>query len=68
VSETRLNTLRTVPWGCIEFTEILLEKYKPDIVFTHWPIDFHMDHRAATITPKVLRCRRCQDKQVPGAS
>src|SRR5262249_60270320 len=25
-----------------EFTEILLDKYKPDIVFTHWPIDFHM--------------------------
>ncbi len=32
-----------------EFTEILLDKYKPDIVFTHWPIDFHMDHRAASL-------------------
>jgi LmbE family N-acetylglucosaminyl deacetylase len=32
-----------------EFTEVLLEKYKPDIVFTHWPIDFHMDHRAASL-------------------
>jgi LmbE family N-acetylglucosaminyl deacetylase len=32
-----------------EFTEILLDKYKPDIVFTHWPIDFHMDHRAASM-------------------
>ena len=32
-----------------EFTEILLDKYKPDIVFTHWPIDFHMDHRAAAL-------------------
>jgi LmbE family N-acetylglucosaminyl deacetylase len=32
-----------------EFTEILLHKYKPDIVFTHWPIDFHMDHRAASL-------------------
>jgi LmbE family N-acetylglucosaminyl deacetylase len=32
-----------------EFTEIMLDKYKPDIVFTHWPIDFHMDHRAASL-------------------
>jgi LmbE family N-acetylglucosaminyl deacetylase len=32
-----------------EFTEMLLDKYKPDIVFTHWPIDFHMDHRAASL-------------------
>jgi len=32
-----------------QFTEILLDKYKPDIVFTHWPIDFHMDHRAASL-------------------
>jgi LmbE family N-acetylglucosaminyl deacetylase len=32
-----------------EFTEILLDKYKPDIVFTHWPIDVHMDHRAASL-------------------
>src|SRR2546429_477739 len=32
-----------------EFTEILLDKYKPDIVFTHWPIDFPMDHRAASL-------------------
>lgn len=32
-----------------EFTEILLDKYKPDIVFTHWPIDLHMDHRAASL-------------------
>ncbi len=32
-----------------EFTEILLDKYNPDIVFTHWPIDFHMDHRAASL-------------------
>jgi LmbE family N-acetylglucosaminyl deacetylase len=32
-----------------DFTELLLEKYKPDIVFTHWPIDVHMDHRAASL-------------------
>ena len=32
-----------------EFTELLLDKYKPDLVFTHWPIDFHMDHRAASL-------------------
>ncbi|MEW5974606.1 MAG: PIG-L family deacetylase [Acidobacteriota bacterium] len=30
------------------FTEVLLG-YQPDIVFTHWPIDFHMDHRAASL-------------------
>ena len=33
----------------MEFTEILLDEYNPDIVFTHWPIDFHMDHRAASL-------------------
>jgi N-acetylglucosamine malate deacetylase 1 len=32
-----------------EFTELLLDKYTPDIVFTHWPIDGHMDHRAASL-------------------
>lgn len=32
-----------------EFTELLLDKYRPDIVFTHWPIDVHMDHRAASL-------------------
>jgi len=32
-----------------EFTEILLDKYKPDIVFTHWPIDTHFDHQAASM-------------------
>ena len=32
-----------------EFTELLLDKHKPDIVFTHWPIDVHMDHRAASL-------------------
>ena len=32
-----------------QFTELLLDKYKPDLVFTHWPIDFHMDHRAASL-------------------
>ena len=32
-----------------EFTEILLDKYNPDLVITHWPIDFHMDHRAASL-------------------
>jgi len=32
-----------------EFTELLLDKHKPDIVFTHWPIDVHLDHRAASL-------------------
>lgn len=32
-----------------EFTELLLDQYKPDLVFTHWPIDVHMDHRAASL-------------------
>jgi LmbE family N-acetylglucosaminyl deacetylase len=33
----------------MEFNEILLDQYKPDIVFTHWPIDLHPDHRAASL-------------------
>ena len=31
-----------------EFGDALLER-KPDIVFTHWPIDTHPDHRAASL-------------------
>lgn len=31
-----------------EFGEVLLD-HKPDIVFTHWPIDSHPDHRAASL-------------------
>src|SRR5579872_6553887 len=31
-----------------EFGEALLDQ-KPDIVFTHWPIDTHPDHRAASL-------------------
>lgn len=31
-----------------KFTEVLLD-YRSDIVITHWPIDFHMDHRAASL-------------------
>lgn len=27
----------------------LLEQEKPDIVFTHWPIDSHRDHQAASL-------------------
>lgn len=27
----------------------ILEAEKPDIVFTHWPIDSHRDHRAASL-------------------
>ncbi|MFP5234556.1 MAG: PIG-L deacetylase family protein [Acidobacteriota bacterium] len=27
----------------------LLEAEKPDIVFTHWPVDTHRDHRAASL-------------------
>jgi LmbE family N-acetylglucosaminyl deacetylase len=27
----------------------LIEKEKPDIVFTHWPIDSHRDHQAASM-------------------
>jgi hypothetical protein len=36
-----------------EFTEILLDKYKPDIEFTHWPIDFHMATRPPHCSPIV---------------
>jgi LmbE family N-acetylglucosaminyl deacetylase len=31
-----------------EFAEVLMEQ-KPDITFTHWPIDTHPDHRAASM-------------------
>lgn len=27
----------------------ILEAEKPDLVFTHWPIDYHRDHRAASM-------------------
>src|SRR5207247_7366854 len=27
----------------------LLEGLKPDLVFTHWPVDTHPDHRAASL-------------------
>jgi LmbE family N-acetylglucosaminyl deacetylase len=30
------------------FAEILLGE-KPDLVFTHWPVDTHRDHRAASL-------------------
>jgi LmbE family N-acetylglucosaminyl deacetylase len=31
-----------------EFADALLDQ-KPDIIFTHWPIDTHPDHRAASL-------------------
>ena len=31
-----------------EFADVLLAE-QPDIVFTHWPIDTHRDHRAASL-------------------
>ena len=34
---------RVTPQRYKEFTEFLLDMYKPDIVFTHWPIDVHME-------------------------
>jgi LmbE family N-acetylglucosaminyl deacetylase len=34
--------------GYKEFADVLLSQ-KPDIVFTHWPIDTHPDHRAASL-------------------
>lgn len=41
--ETELTSARTE-----DFTKILLAE-EPDIVFTHWPIDTHMDHQVASI-------------------
>ncbi|MCX6622297.1 MAG: PIG-L family deacetylase, partial [Acidobacteria bacterium] len=31
-----------------EFRELLLAQ-KPDLVFTHWPVDTHRDHRVASL-------------------
>jgi LmbE family N-acetylglucosaminyl deacetylase len=39
---TEINTAR------YEEMRALLDAEKPDIVFTHWPIDTHRDHRAAS--------------------
>ncbi len=33
----------------IEKMTALMAKEKPDIVFTHWPVDTHMDHQVASI-------------------
>jgi len=39
-----------------EFRELLLEE-APDIVFTHWPVDTHRDHRAAALLTMDARLR-----------
>lgn len=39
-----------------EFRELLLEE-APDIVFTHWPVDTHRDHRAAALLTMDARQR-----------
>jgi LmbE family N-acetylglucosaminyl deacetylase len=41
--ETEIN------WSRYDEIHKLLEKEQPDIVLTHWPIDTHRDHRAASI-------------------
>jgi LmbE family N-acetylglucosaminyl deacetylase len=41
--ETEIN------WSRYDEVHKLLEKEQPDIVLTHWPIDTHRDHRAASI-------------------
>jgi len=33
----------------IEKISVLLADEKPDVVFTHWPIDSHKDHQAASV-------------------
>lgn len=42
--------------GAADFTRVrveemrqLLAKENPDLVFTHWPVDTHMDHQAASL-------------------
>ncbi len=34
----------------VEAMTRLLQSESPDLVFTHWPIDTHMDHQVASIT------------------
>lgn len=41
------DTILTNEW--IQKLQTLLEKTKPDIVFTHWPIDSHKDHQVASL-------------------
>jgi LmbE family N-acetylglucosaminyl deacetylase len=41
------NTIINNEW--IDKMAAFIEQAKPDIVFTHWPIDSHKDHQAASI-------------------
>ncbi len=41
------DTLVNNEW--VRKLQTLLEKEKPDIVFTHWPIDSHKDHQVASL-------------------
>ncbi|HMR84606.1 MAG TPA: PIG-L family deacetylase [Niabella sp.] len=41
------NTMVNSDW--INKLQSLLEKLQPDIVFTHWPIDDHIDHQSASL-------------------
>ena len=41
------DTIVNKDW--IENIRQLIKSEKPDIVFTHWPIDYHKDHQAASL-------------------
>lgn len=39
----------------------IMENLQPDIVFTHWPIDSHKDHQAASLL--TIQCRHLIEKK-----
>jgi LmbE family N-acetylglucosaminyl deacetylase len=47
--DSQLNGKAVVDNAHYEEFRKLLEAEKPDVLFTHWPIDNHRDHRAASV-------------------
>lgn len=53
--------------------ELVLDKYRPDMIFTHWPVDEHPDHRACGamtiryVTDRQQEYIKDQKNKAPGA-
>ncbi len=54
--DTEVNTRRIA-----DFTKLLAAQ-KPDVVFTHWPIDTHADHQAASILTQQAHLQVKEDR------